>query len=85
MARVDLLIPGRNDVAERLTVPPREVFATRLADKMTSSIALLVVAQVRDVEKLELARVVARLAIISRNGLEAWILFPERARAEHSR
>ena len=24
-------------------------------------------------------------AIISRNGLEAWMLFPERARAEHSR
>ena len=23
-------------------------------------------------------------AIISRNGLEAWMLFPERARAEHS-
>ena len=25
------------------------------------------------------------LAIISRNDLEAWMLFPERARAEHSR
>ena len=24
-------------------------------------------------------------AVISRNGLEAWMLFPERARAEHSR
>jgi isopentenyl diphosphate isomerase/L-lactate dehydrogenase-like FMN-dependent dehydrogenase len=24
-------------------------------------------------------------AVISRNGLEAWALFPERARAEHSR
>ena len=30
-------------------------------------------------------RLVFGRAIISRNGLEAWMLFPERARAEHSR
>jgi hypothetical protein len=30
-------------------------------------------------------RLIFGRAIISRNGLEAWILFPERARAEHSR
>ena len=30
-------------------------------------------------------RLIFGRAIISRNGLEAWMLFPERARAEHSR
>ena len=30
-------------------------------------------------------RLIFGRAIISRNGLEAWVLFPERARAEHSR
>ena len=30
-------------------------------------------------------RLILGRAIISRNGLEAWMLFPERARAEHSR
>merc|ERR1711903_121939 len=30
-------------------------------------------------------RLVFGRAIISRNGLDAWMLFPERARAEHSR
>ena len=30
-------------------------------------------------------RLIFRRAIISWNGLEAWMLFPERARAEHSR
>jgi hypothetical protein len=30
-------------------------------------------------------RLVFGRAIISRSGLEAWMLFPERARAEHSR
>jgi hypothetical protein len=29
-------------------------------------------------------RLIFGRAIISRNGLEAWMLFPERARAEHS-
>ena len=46
VARVDLLIPGRTDAAIRLTIPSREVFATRLGDKMTSSKALLIVAEV---------------------------------------
>ena len=44
VARVDLLVPGGTDVAIRLAVPAREVFPTRLADKMPSRIALLVVA-----------------------------------------
>ena len=61
VARVDLLTPGRNDVAERLAVPPREVFPMRLGGKMPSRDALLVVAEVGDVEELVLARVVARL------------------------
>jgi len=30
-------------------------------------------------------RLILGRAIISRNGLEAWMLFPERARAEHAR
>ena len=30
-------------------------------------------------------RLIFGRAIVSRNGLEAWMLFPERARAEHSR
>ena len=38
-----------------------------------------------DLGRFPLVRLIFGRAIISRNGLEAWMLFPERARAEHSR
>ena len=75
--RTDMLLEQVSNLSENFTADsPRLAGQDKRAKFPTSKAPLSAVSRS--------FRLIFGRAIISRNGLEAWMLFPKRARAEHS-